>query len=315
MSKILEQFILSSTTPFLGTTDNQFGFKIGHGTDQCTFLLKQTVSYFVTYSSSVHAVFFSCLESIRSSNTHEIIWEINWKKSVNAFFAVTKTLVQGTNDANDWGKHLYEPFHVTNGFRQEGVLSPFLFAVYLDDLSTELNNIKARCYIGEVLLNHLMFADDIYVFCPSVRGLQSILDVCQAYAKSHEIIFNCPKTVCMTFKAKSAESTVTPLLTLGGQNVKSVNHCKNLGMALDTELSDDKDIQRQLRYQYCAANKLRVFSSRYSNAVRIYLFVPFVRPRMHHNYGEFQRLMHAWIANGLQFWVQNCMKPALESEC
>jgi len=31
-----------------------------------------------------------------------------------------------------------------------------LFAVYLDDLSNELNNIKAGCYIGEVLLNHLM---------------------------------------------------------------------------------------------------------------------------------------------------------------
>jgi len=29
---------------------------------------------------------------------------------------------------------------------------------------------------------------------------------------------------------------------------------KYLGIVLDTELSDDKDIQRQLRYQYCAAN-------------------------------------------------------------
>jgi len=52
-----------------------------------------------------------------------------------------------------------------------------LFAVYLDDLSNELNNIKAGCCIGEVLLNHLMFADDICVFCPSVRWLQRILDV------------------------------------------------------------------------------------------------------------------------------------------
>jgi len=52
-----------------------------------------------------------------------------------------------------------------------GVLSPYLFAVYLDNLSNELNNIKAGCYIGEVLLNHSMFADDICVFCPSVRTL------------------------------------------------------------------------------------------------------------------------------------------------
>ena len=95
---------------------------------------------------------------------------------------------------------------------REAVLSPYLFAVYLDDLSNELNNIKAGCYTGEVLLNHLMFADDICVFCPSVRWLQRILDVCQAYAESRGIIFNCSKTVCLTFKAKSARSTATPVL-------------------------------------------------------------------------------------------------------
>jgi len=101
-----------------------------------------------------------------------------------------------------------------------------------------------------------MFADDICVFCPSVRWLQRILDVCQAYAESHGIIFNCNKTVCMTFKAKRAKSTATPVLKLGGQYIKSVDQYKYLGIVLHTELSDDKDIQRQLRYQYCAANNL-----------------------------------------------------------
>ena len=51
-----------------------------------------------------------------------------------------------------------------------------------------------------------MFADDICVLCPSVSWLQRILDVCQAYAELHGIIFKCKKTVCMTFKAKSAKS-------------------------------------------------------------------------------------------------------------
>jgi len=117
-----------------------------------------------------------------------------------------------------------------------------------------------------------MFADDICVLCPSVHWLQRILDVCQAYAESHGIIFNCKKTVCMTFKAKSARSTATPVLTLGGQNVNSVDQYKYLGILLDTELSDDKDIQGQLRYQYCATNKLRASFSRCSNAVKNVLF-------------------------------------------
>jgi len=53
--------------------------------------------------------------------------------------------------------------------------------VYVDDLSTAQNNIKTGCY-GEA---HRVIADDICVFYPSTRGLQSILDVCQAYAELH----------------------------------------------------------------------------------------------------------------------------------
>jgi len=82
----------------------------------------------------------------------------------------------------------------------------------------------------------------------------------------------------MTFKAKSVKSTVTPLLTLGGQYVKSVDQYKYLGIVLDTELSHDKDIQRQLRYQYCAANNLRSSFSRCSNAVKNVLFRSFCTP-------------------------------------
>ena len=70
----------------------------------------------------------------------------------------------------------------------------------------------------------LMFANDICVFCPSVRWLQRILDVCQAYAESHGIIFNCSKTVCMTFKytpnkyGLSTPPCLSPLDTWNGSD-------------------------------------------------------------------------------------------------
>ena len=80
------------------------------------------------------------------------------------------------------------------------------FPVYLDDISTATNNIKTGRCIGEILLNNLMFADDIFVFYPNVRGLQGILDVYQNYAESHGMTVNYSKTVCMTFNAKSAKT-------------------------------------------------------------------------------------------------------------
>ena len=50
---------------------------------------------------------------------------------------------------------------VTNGVRQGGILSPYLFCVYMDDLSKKINNVNAGCIIGATLINHLMYADDL----------------------------------------------------------------------------------------------------------------------------------------------------------
>jgi len=121
------------------------------------------------------------------------------------------------------GKRMGEPLHIwigcyrgDTGQQCHSGSSYSLFWCWLNKIVQGLSHWNCH-YIGEVLLNHLIFADDICVFCPSVRWLQRLLDVCQAYAGSHGIIFNCNKTVCVTFKPKSAKSTATPLLKLEGQ--------------------------------------------------------------------------------------------------
>ena len=65
----------------------------------------------------------------------------------------------------------------------------------IDDLSKELNKMKVGCFVGKSLINHLLFADDLCCFFPSIHGLQRIIDVCHLYAFSYNIIFNCQKTL------------------------------------------------------------------------------------------------------------------------
>ena len=54
-----------------------------------------------------------------------------------------------------WNNVISSGFGVTNGVRQGGILSPYLFCVYMDDLSNKLNGIKVGCTIGATLINHL----------------------------------------------------------------------------------------------------------------------------------------------------------------
>jgi len=66
-----------------------------------------------------------------------------------------------------------ETFNISNGVRQ-GVLSPFLCALYIDDLTYQVN---VGCYVDCHVLNHLLFADDAVIFAPSAKGLQQLLDI------------------------------------------------------------------------------------------------------------------------------------------
>ena len=62
-----------------------------------------------------------------------------------------------------WSRILSEGFQVSNGVRQGGILSPYLFIVYIDDLSAALTKCRTGCCIDDMNINHLMYADDLVV--------------------------------------------------------------------------------------------------------------------------------------------------------
>ena len=71
-----------------------------------------------------------------------------------------------------WGDCISSPFRVSNGVRQGGILSPYLFNVYMDDLSRLLNCCNTGCMSGDTIINHLMYADDLVLISPSATGMK-----------------------------------------------------------------------------------------------------------------------------------------------
>ena len=60
-----------------------------------------------------------------------------------------------------WGNTVSSSFHVTNGVKQGGIISPVSLNVYLNDLSNSLSNSGIGGHIGEKTINHLCYADDV----------------------------------------------------------------------------------------------------------------------------------------------------------
>ena len=128
-------------------------------------------------------------------------------------------------------------------------MSPYLFNIYVDDLSVALNACRVGCCVGKVIINHLMYADDLVILAPSVAGLSKLLSICEVFGESNDIIFNQKKSASLYFISKMLKGAHLPNVYLNACSyiVKQVDSVKNLGHFLTSELSDDIDVRRQCR--------------------------------------------------------------------
>ena len=91
------------------------------------------------------------------------------------------------------------PFHVvliSNGVRQGGNLSPKLFSVYMDDPSNMLIRSGVGCYIDNVCVNIVFYADDLCLMAPCAIALQEVLNICHSYSIIVDFNFNAKKSFC-----------------------------------------------------------------------------------------------------------------------
>ena len=62
-------------------------------------------------------------------------------------------------------------------FEQGGLLSLYLFTVYVGDLSNTLKNAGIGCHINNCCANHVFYVDGLCVIVPSPCGLQALLNI------------------------------------------------------------------------------------------------------------------------------------------
>jgi len=175
-----------------------------------------------------------------------------------------------------WGNTISNYFTVSNGVRQGGILSPFLFNIYMDDLSKILNDSHSGCSMNGTTINHLMYADDTCIIAPSPSALQDLLDICENFALNNFIVFNEKKTKCMCFKPKSLKCLYVPNMYLNNIPLNIVSTNKYLGIFIQDKREDDDDIMRHVKSLYTRGNILINRFRACSFDVKIQLFRSFL---------------------------------------
>jgi hypothetical protein len=272
VSKLIELIIIDKYSECLTTTDNQFGYKKSHSTDQCIFVLKQITEYYVSANSPVYICFLDASKAFDRLN----YWTLFRTLIKNAmpmfiirllvFWYRTQTFIV------QWGSCLSTPFNVSNGVRQGGVLSPKLFNVYIDELSVRLSKSHYGCILNNTFINHLFYADDGILLAPSANSMQTLLNICEVFADEFEVLFNLKKTKCMMILPKWLNDLNKPVLTLAKCCIDIVSEHNYLGYVISNDMSDNLAIKTQVRSIYAKGNMLCKHFRKCNSQVKSQLF-------------------------------------------
>ena len=122
-------------------------------------------------------------------------------------------------------------------------------------MSKNLNMTGVGRKIGNFLINHLSYADDMVLIAPSAKALQVLLNVCDSFAKKNNVIYNTEKTKSMIFWPK-VDVTDKARFMLHGKVLKVVHEIKYLGVYIVSNLTDDREMGIRVRAIYASGNTI-----------------------------------------------------------
>jgi len=193
LGKVFDRIILKHNRDQLKTSDLQFGFKAGHSTTQCTFLLEEVAQYYVNNDNDIYIMLLDASQAFDRVNYCKLFRLLltNGLCPLHCRFLAYSYTKQRVKVK--WSRIISQSFSISNGVKQGGVLSPILFIVYFDELIKCLRSAGVGCYIGRQFVGAPGYADDLTLLAPTKYSLYTLLKVAGHFSYEYDVKFNADK--------------------------------------------------------------------------------------------------------------------------
>jgi len=119
-------------------------------------------------------------------NNHALYLKLMKRFLPNELLTLLECWLSSCYSCVKWDNASSEPFHLSFAVRQGSVLSTYLFALYLDDLTTTCLSVLGVCVI--------LYADDILLIAPSVCDLDALVKTCEFELDKFDVVVNTRKS-------------------------------------------------------------------------------------------------------------------------
>ena len=139
---------------------------------------------------------------------------------------------------------LSDKFPVLQGVRQGGILSTWLYLLYIDELLNTLQNTNYGCTIGSLNCGNPTLADDLSLVSPNTRSLEEQVLIAERYASQWRYEFN--RTKCKLFVLGDKKNTPYTI-KFGSTHVDSVPLVTHVGIDLHNSFKSSYTIKSRCR--------------------------------------------------------------------
>jgi len=230
ISKLFEHLLLRLFSSYFVSNEAQFGFKKGLGCAHAIFSVKQIVDYYVRGGSTMNICTLDISKAFDKLNFNILIQKLMNRNVPRCIIKLLFVWFTNSYIRVKWLDALSSSFLLRSGVRQGGVLSPVLFAVYVNSILHRLNNSKVGCFVKGLIVNVFMYADDLIILSASVTGLQYLLKLCVQELDDLKLTLNVKKCFCIRVGKRFASPCQR--ITIGNIELSWVNELRYLGVYL-----------------------------------------------------------------------------------
>ncbi|KAK3574044.1 hypothetical protein QTP86_001341 [Hemibagrus guttatus] len=217
-----------------GNSEGQYGFMPRKSTTDAIFALRILMEKYRDGQRELHCVFVD-LEKAYDRVPREELWYCMRKSGVaEKYVRVVQDMYERSRTVVRCAVGQTEEFKVEVGLHQGSALSPFLFAIVMDQLSEEVRQESPWT---------MMFADDIVICSESREQVEENLERWRFALERRGMKVSRSKTEYMCVNEREGSGTVR----LQGEEVKKVQEFKYLGSTVQSNGECGKEVKKRVQ--------------------------------------------------------------------
>ncbi|MCG8032789.1 MAG: hypothetical protein JAZ03_11525 [Candidatus Thiodiazotropha taylori] len=200
-TRILNNRLTSWAESYAVYIEAQAGFREQMCTADNIFVLHGLITHFLNSNKQLFCSFIDFSKAF-----DYVVRDILWFKLLQfgvrgKMLDIIMSMYENAKSRVRLNNKLGEEFTCMTGVRQGECLSPFLFAMYLNDIEQEFITKGADGVdTGLLKLFLLLYADDIVIFSENAHGLQDGLNILHEYCQKWKLTVNPNKSKIMVFR-------------------------------------------------------------------------------------------------------------------